>query len=76
MSHDHHSVSQTPGGSSTTSATTLFTSGAAHNMEGKLEPKDYTTYLLFVVVYLIILVLIYLFFFKTELRRTNANIER
>ena len=54
----------------------MFTSVAAHNMEGKLEPKDYTTYLLFVVVYLIILVLIYLFFFKTELRRTNANIER
>ena len=38
-----------------------------------LEAKDYTNYLLFVVLYLVVLVLIYMFFFKTELRRTNAQ---
>ena len=38
-----------------------------------LEPRDYTYYLLFVTVYLLVLILIYMFFFKTELRRTIAG---
>merc|ERR550519_3029452 len=38
-----------------------------------LEPKDYTYYLLFVTCYLLILILLYMFFFKTELRRTLAG---
>ena len=38
-----------------------------------LVPKDYTYYLLFVTVYLLVLILIYMFFFKTELRRTLAG---
>jgi len=38
-----------------------------------LEPKDYTYYLLFVTVYLLILIITYMFFFKTELRRTIAG---
>jgi len=40
---------------------------------GHLEPKDYTYYLLFVTIYLLILIIMYMFFFKTELRRTNAG---
>ena len=40
---------------------------------GHLEPKDYTYYLLFVTVYLLVLIVMYMFFFKTELRRTNAG---
>ena len=40
---------------------------------GHLEPKDYTYYLLFVTIYLLILIVTYMFFFKTELRRTNAG---
>ena len=40
---------------------------------GQLDPKDYTYYLLFVTVYLLILILLYMFFFKTELRRTLAG---
>ena len=38
-----------------------------------LVPRDYTYYLLFVTVYLLVLILIYMFFFKTELRRTIAG---
>ena len=38
-----------------------------------LEPRDYTYYLLFVTVYLLVLILLYMFFFKTELRRTIAG---
>ena len=38
-----------------------------------LVPRDYTYYLLFVTVYLLVLILIYMFFFKTELRRTLAG---
>ena len=38
-----------------------------------MEPKDYTYYLLFVTVYLLILIITYMFFFKTELRRTIAG---
>merc|ERR1719397_1495025 len=41
--------------------------------QGQLDPKDYTYYLLFVTVYLLILILLYMFFFKTELRRTLAG---
>jgi len=40
---------------------------------GHLQPKDYTYYLLFVTIYLLVLILIYMFFFKTELRRTIAG---
>ena len=40
---------------------------------GHLKPKDYTYYLLFVTIYLLVLILLYLFFFKTELRRTIAG---
>ena len=39
----------------------------------QLEPRDYTYYLLFVTVYLLVLILVYMFFFKTELRRTIAG---
>merc|ERR1712123_290539 len=42
--------------------------GAANH----LEPKDYTYYLLAVTIYMMVLISIYMFFFKTELRRTNA----
>merc|ERR1711973_883224 len=38
-----------------------------------LEARDYTYYLLFVTVYLLVLILLYMFFFKTELRRTIAG---
>ena len=44
--------------------------------KGHLQPKDYTYYLLFVTLYLLILILIYMFFFKTELRRTIAGTVR
>ena len=37
------------------------------------EPRDYTYYLLFVTLYLLVLILLYIFFFKTELRRTIAG---
>jgi len=47
--------------------------GVGDEESGFLEPKDYTNYLLFVVLYVTILICIYMFFFKTELRRTNAN---
>lgn len=40
---------------------------------GHLQPKDYTYYLLFVTLYLLVLILLYMFFFKTELRRTLAG---
>ena len=40
---------------------------------GHLQPKDYTYYLLFVTLYLLVLILLYMFFFKTELRRTIAG---
>ena len=40
---------------------------------GHLKPRDYTYYLLFVTLYLLVLILLYLFFFKTELRRTIAG---
>jgi len=39
-----------------------------------LVAKDYTHYLLFVVIYMLVLIVIYMFFFKTELRRTNAGL--
>jgi len=56
----------------------IETCSLSHAGEGEeagnfLEAKDYTRYLLFVIIYLIVLVIIYMFFFKTELRRTNAN---
>ena len=35
--------------------------------------QDYTRYLLFVVIYILLLTIIYMFFFKTELRRKNAG---
>merc|ERR1719158_889587 len=38
-----------------------------------LVAKDYTGYLLFVTFYMLVLIIIYMFFFKTELRRTNAG---
>ena len=41
-----------------------------------LVAKDYTHYLLFVVIYMLVLIVIYMFFFKTELRRTNAGLPR
>ena len=41
--------------------------------KGRMDPKDYTYYLLFVTLYLLVLILIYMFFFKTELRRTIAG---
>ena len=41
--------------------------------EGHLQPKDYTYYLMFVTLYLLVLILLYMFFFKTELRRTIAG---
>lgn len=45
------------------------------DLEGThLEPRDYTYYLLFVTVYMLVLISIYMFFFKTELRRTNAGL--
>ena len=47
--------------------------GVGEEESGFLEPKDYTNYLLFVVLYVTILICMYMFFFKTELRRTNAN---
>ena len=50
--------------------TMLGEDGQSH---GQLDPKDYTYYLLFVTVYLLILILLYMFFFKTELRRTLAG---
>jgi len=40
--------------------------------DNHLEPKDYTLYLLVVTIYMLVLISIYMFFFKTELRRTNA----
>ena len=48
----------------------------SHISSGHLQPKDYTYYLLFVTLYLLILILIYMFFFKTELRRTIAGTVR
>jgi len=41
-----------------------------------LVAKDYTNYLLFVVVYMLVLIIIYMFFFKTEMRRTNAGLPK
>jgi len=54
---------------------TLSLEYQGHSSEGKghLQPKDYTYYLLFVTLYLLVLILIYMFFFKTELRRTIAG---
>ena len=47
--------------------------GPSGEGKGHLQPKDYTYYLLFVTLYLLVLILIYMFFFKTELRRTIAG---
>ena len=54
---------------------TLVDTNGMHSTDGKghLQPKDYTYYLLFVTLYLLVLILIYMFFFKTELRRTIAG---
>ena len=52
---------------------TLTLEGHSGEGKGHLQPKDYTYYLLFVTLYLLVLILIYMFFFKTELRRTIAG---
>ena len=52
---------------------TLTLEGHSSDGKGHLQPKDYTYYLLFVTLYLLVLILIYMFFFKTELRRTIAG---
>lgn len=52
---------------------TIAEAGQSLDGSGHLLPKDYTYYLLFVTIYLLILILIYMFFFKTELRRTIAG---
>jgi len=52
---------------------TIAEAGQSTDGSGHLQPKDYTYYLLFVTLYLLVLILIYMFFFKTELRRTIAG---
>ena len=55
---------------------TLVDGHTSSDGKGHLQPKDYTYYLLFVTIYLLVLILIYMFFFKTELRRTIAGTVR
>jgi len=52
---------------------TVVGSEGKRDPEGHLQPKDYTYYLMFVTLYLLVLILLYMFFFKTELRRTIAG---
>ena len=41
--------------------------------EGHEQPKDYSEYLHFITVYMILLILLFIIFFKTEMKRSNAD---
>ncbi|XP_040578384.1 solute carrier family 49 member A3 [Lepeophtheirus salmonis] len=45
----------------------------SHKDFGHQQPKDYTDYLIFITSYMIIFILVFLVFFKTELRRQNVD---
>ena len=46
-----------------------------HFDEGHQQPKDYSAYLNFITVYMLLLGLLFMIFFKTEMKRSNADDE-
>ena len=42
---------------------------------GHQQPKDYSAYLNFITVYMLLLGLLFMLFFKTEMKRSNADEE-
>ena len=42
---------------------------------GHQQPKDYSTYLYFISGYMSVLIIVFIIFFKTELKRTKADEE-
>ena len=40
---------------------------------GHQQPKDYSNYLNFITVYMLLLGLLFMLFFKTDMKRTNAD---
>ena len=47
----------------------------AKDDHGHQQPKDYSAYLNFITVYMLILGLLFMIFFKTEMKRSNADDE-
>ena len=47
----------------------------AEGDHGHQQPKDYSAYLNFITVYMLLLGLLFMIFFKTEMKRTNADDE-
>ena len=41
--------------------------------EGHQQPKDYSDYLNFITVYMLLLSVLFMIFFKTEMKRSNAD---
>ena len=42
-------------------------------LEAGMEAKNFTNYLIYINVYMIVLILTYFFFFNTELKRSKVN---
>ena len=47
----------------------------AEGDHGHQQPKDYSAYLNFITVYMLLLGLLFMIFFKTEMKRSNADDE-
>ena len=47
----------------------------AKDDHGHQQPKDYSAYLNFITVYMLLLGLLFMIFFKTEMKRSNADDE-
>lgn len=74
--HGLSSSSISPTTTISTTSSSLTTSDAGSTGHSGVEAKDYTNYLLFVAMYILFLIIIYMFFFKTEFKRTNAGLDR